>query len=780
MARYVRDPDTLQLPRYLRGEFRTIIGVKVNSSTAGTFIDVVPGGKANSVSFIPNWVGDPWKDEPAQLASINKALHNSFLTSFEPSSTPLPPGFTNMRFKTLVGEFQPALAVLIDLPEGFGEPPDPGSVWNVFLRDGDDFALAIRAEDICRPFENAVNKSLPREQTFTFTFHVEGPTVFGVTVGSYTLHTYAVVTPGNATVALYPATFGLNGAIMLSIPVHVHFYNDSDILSAPDDFDFTIMQAFDLVLGGGSVSIQQRGGPSVNIPSNVDSSIAQGIRANATTAVNNAWSNVSAGVQTLIGTKLNVANLQNFLKSLMNPPAKPGAQPVEEVDPQLFYTWYEIVSAGIILHGALQVPAWPKPHIEYAFVSDPDPGPPLIPGMPNTSIHGQQYNALRTWIPGGTVQEYIWKQGTTVLRDITHTFLFNPFLSFAVSHLCLTIKGIRISASGPVVYQPVSQSTYCLVFNQVGSLAATQGFHVFGVAAGQGGGHRLPKIALTRPTNSGGIEIIGHTPLWAQDVCPHDASANVIIHFPGPEPYRELELLTRAVAASELSQTATAIVVVVSPEQAHNLRPIEGILFSDDPSWSQLLREERPPATLVLNLAGELVWRHHGELSNANLPEALKKHLRPGGRFIPRLLQANIRSGQPAPNFLFEAAPGHELTLRKLVGSAVAMVFWNSSSSPSIQTLRDLQDVFARSRAQKSVVLAINDMDPPEVASRIAAEIGFSGIVVADVTQEISRAYGVNIWPTTIFLDAKGLVVSVQYGRFSTDIPERPPAQAAD
>lgn len=779
MARYIRDPDTLEIPRYLRGEFQTIIAVKVNSSPAGTFIDVVPGATGNSVQFVPNWVGDPWTDEPAQLAAINKALHNSFLSSFEPSSTALPSGFTNMRFKTLWGESQPALAVLMDLPGGAGEPPDPGTVWNVFLRDGDDFALAIRADDICRPFEQAVNKAIPRDQTFEFTLHIEGPTVWGYTIGSYTLHTYAVVTPGNATVALFPAMLGLSGAIVLTIPVHVHFYNDSDVISAPDDFDFTIVQAFDLVVSGGSVSIAQRGGPSVNIPSGVDSDVANNIRTNATNAVNSAWNAMKASVQGQIGSKLNVANLQNFLKSMMNPPAKPGAQPVEEVDPTLFYTWYEIVSAGIILHGALQVPGWTKPHIEYAFVTNPDPGPPLIPGMSGASIHGKQYNALKTWIPGGTVQEYIWKQGKTVLHDDAHRFLFNPFLSQNVVRLCLSIKGIRISASGPVVYQPVTASTACLWFNPVGVLVSSQGLRVYGVAAGQEKKPPLPKIALTHTADHGKIEVVGHTPLWSTELSAADSTSNLIVHFPNPEPNYDLDLLTRAVQSGDLNQSATAIVVVASLDQFRFLRSTENVLFSDDPAWSQLLHDDRPPVTLIFDHSGELVWRHHGDLENANLSEVLKKYLRPGGRFVPRLLQSNLRIGKPAPNFLFEASPGHELTLRKL-GRPAALVFWSGSSSASIQALHDAAAILGRAGSRESVVLGINDSEEPGVARRTAAEVGFKGIVVSDLTQDISRAYGVTVWPTTVFLDANGLVVSVQYGRLSTEVPERPASRAVD
>ena len=62
-----------------------------------------------------------------------------------------------------------------------------------------------------------------------------------------------------------------------------------------------------------------------------------------------------------------------------------------------------------------------------------------------------------------------------------------------------------------------------------------------------------------------------------------------------------------------------------------------------------------------------------------------------GKRVKVSVLRAKVRVGQLPPNFLFEHAPGRELTLRKLAGRAVTLVFWNSSSRQSVEAVRDAE-----------------------------------------------------------------------------------------
>jgi hypothetical protein len=662
-----------------------------------------------------------------------------------------------LQFKTLQGDSQPALAVMMDVPGGVltGEVlaaafglrtgvADPNSVGNVFLAEGDDFAMAVRNDDITNAFAAAVNEAIPRQQSFTTTTHLENATG----IGSYTFHTYTTITTDDATVELQ------NGQILVSIQVHVHFSNDSSFVPSPSDFDFTISQAFNLALNGGQVSLQFLGDLVVSNPS---------AAAQAKNAFNTAWKSAGGAVQDQVGRALSVNNLQKFLASMMNPVAKPGALPVEKVDPQLTYTSYEINSSGIVLHGTLQVPAWPRPQVEFGFRVVP-------PADRRVPISSGEYSALKSWIPGGTIQEFIWTQSSgPPLRDDRNTFLLHTRSSSALSQLCLTIKGTRITASGPIAYAAVSaHNIFCNWHLEVYAQASP-----FVARASD-----LPNIALTRTALSGGIEVVGHASPWAPPGTLREKATNLIVHFPDSHSLARLESLPRALQQVSREGTAAAIVVVLSPDQLPHARPVDGITFADDQTaWAHPLHFQRPPATFLIDTAGDVVWQHQGPLTDEEFVAALHAHLPSGGGFAPRVLRPNVRIGQPVPNFLFHSDPGHELTLRKLTGRPVVLVFWKSTSAASFETIRDLERAFAHRRGRGPVLLAINDGEPAKVARKSAECI--KAVIVPDPDRDISAACGINLWPTSIYLDASGLVTDICFGRFCGETGKPPDCAAA-
>jgi len=91
----------------------------------------------------------------------------------------------------------------------------------------------------------------------------------------------------------------------------------------------------------------------------------------------------------------------------------------------------------------------------------------------------------------------------------------------------------------------------------------------------------------------------------------------------------------------------------------------------------------------------------------------------------------------------------------------------------SMQSVLDLQKAAAGNGGQGPVLLAINDGDSTDVAARSFAQNGLPGILVTDPKRDISAAYGVTLWPTTVFLDAAGLVRGIRYGRMAEQVSEK-------
>jgi len=165
-------------------------------------------------------------------------------------------------------------------------------------------------------------------------------------------------------------------------------------------------------------------------------------------------------------------------------------------------------------------------------------------------------------------------------------------------------------------------------------------------------------------------------------------------------------------------------------------------------------------------------------MTNAEFVTALRAHLPTVGGFAPRLVQPNVRIGSSVPNFIFEAASGQTLTLRKLMGRPAVLVFWKSTSQASIEAICDLVEICANSGRRAPVVLAINDGEPLETVKR--ASEGIKALIVPDPDRAISTAFGINLWPTSIYLDATGLITDICYGRFCGGMQKTSTTAAAD
>jgi peroxiredoxin len=277
-------------------------------------------------------------------------------------------------------------------------------------------------------------------------------------------------------------------------------------------------------------------------------------------------------------------------------------------------------------------------------------------------------------------------------------------------------------------------------------------------------------VALTQPGPGGLVEVTGHASAARPDGA-NGGTPNVIAHFANEKTATHLEFLTQALRESKREDAPTAFVAVLTPGQLAKARYTEGIIYAEDQdgAWERAFRVKsaRRPLTLIVGPKGNVLWQQEGELDVATLAAALQRLLVKSGPIRLGLLRLNLRIGRPAPNFLFR-----ELTLRKLVGRPVLLVFWKSASKPSLETVRDLQKATSKAAGQAPVVLAINVGEAREVTERVAAEDGLSAIVVPDPQREISAAYGVSIYPTAVFIDASGLVRNIRYGRFSGEQAE--------
>jgi AhpC/TSA family len=765
MARYFPDPQTAPLAEFIRGDLQIIAPVNQVRSKAANVVEIDFKATEASIAFTPSYSSQPLTED--DVAGINLLIRNALVTSFQPSSATLPTAVADVQFKTLIGAPK-AIAVLLNMS---AHAAGSASVTSVFLGGADDFAYAASRDFALASLQPVVDNLL--SQPFP-------PAKFSVNLGLTTLHfTYPIT--------LESAAFDLlSGKIVMTVAGHAGQSNHS--WAGP--FDFTVTMDFTLAPAGATVTLV-----SGSISVDASSLLAElvdfftGAVTNAIASARDAALQTSGAAATVSEMFDADQNLGNFLNSLLAPVAADAPPPDQRVE--LVYDRVDIEPAAIVLHGSLLLFGWPAAHVEYQPVPSSSGGGPF-----GSIVHpfgdGPDYSALKSWIPGGTIGQYEWSiegleqafpfsidqhkfvllhsgpaattgaaavsgtsgpgSGAAVVGSSGSVVTAGGFVPPAYSPICLTVRGTRIAAAGPAVYQPVSGSVcgYTRLPVIAGALTSSAGF-------------APPALPVTKPGPAGEVLVTGHTTaLVARNA---SEAPSVLVHFADAKSATQLDLLTKALAQSGRSDAPVAVVAVVPAAQLARIRYTQRVIYAEDAdgAWARLygVTGAHRPVTLIVGRQGTTLWKEEGPVDRDALAAALARTLVGGGSAPLSVPLLNARIGQPAPNFLFEYARGRVLPLRKLAGRPVVLVFWRSTSAPSIQAVLEAE---RGSAAGPALVLAVNDGEPADHARAAAAAHGVTTVVVADSKREISLAYGVTLWPTILTLDAGGTITAIRFG----------------
>lgn len=120
-------------------------------------------------------------------------------------------------------------------------------------------------------------------------------------------------------------------------------------------------------------------------------------------------------------------------------------------------------------------------------------------------------------------------------------------------------------------------------------------------------------------------------------------------------------------------------------------------------------------------------------------------------------------AGALAPNFRLRAATGETIELADLRGTPVFINFWASWCFFCLTEMPAIQRV-SEEYGDTVVMLGVNISDTPEDIAAYAANNGIHYPLPMDTERAVMEAYGVRRMPTSIFIDADGVVSSVVYG----------------
>lgn len=122
--------------------------------------------------------------------------------------------------------------------------------------------------------------------------------------------------------------------------------------------------------------------------------------------------------------------------------------------------------------------------------------------------------------------------------------------------------------------------------------------------------------------------------------------------------------------------------------------------------------------------------------------------------------------GFRAPDFALQTLGGETVRLSELVGRPVVISYWATWCIPCQQELPILEQLYREYGSQGLVVVTVNAIDQdslPEV-QKMVSQNGMTFPVLLDQGNQFASTYGALFFPTTIFVDASGVIRYIRLG----------------
>lgn len=119
--------------------------------------------------------------------------------------------------------------------------------------------------------------------------------------------------------------------------------------------------------------------------------------------------------------------------------------------------------------------------------------------------------------------------------------------------------------------------------------------------------------------------------------------------------------------------------------------------------------------------------------------------------------------GSLAPNFNAQTLHWEPVSLSKHIGKPVMLNFWATWCPPCNLEMPAIQERHER-YSDELVILAINNNEPEDLVIAYEVEMGLSLDIVMDPGEIIQELYQIRGYPTSIFIDAEGIIQNIHVG----------------
>jgi len=136
------------------------------------------------------------------------------------------------------------------------------------------------------------------------------------------------------------------------------------------------------------------------------------------------------------------------------------------------------------------------------------------------------------------------------------------------------------------------------------------------------------------------------------------------------------------------------------------------------------------------------------------------------GLAAPLSSQVPLQPGEVAPDFTLKRLAGEGVSLSELRGRPVLVNFWASWCKPCRAEMPEIISAYQTHRDAGLEVLAVNltDQESMKDVRKFTAEIGLPFTVLLDQKGKVRERYGLTAVPTSIFIDAAGVMRMIHSG----------------
>ena len=743
MAHYIADDPASTVPEFVHGELQVTFSILQQAAGGNNSLLTMDIQAANlEVNFIPD-AGLPLNAQ--DLAIVTAELKTFLKTGFEPVNASLPKGIDFLRFKTMPGG-TPVAALLLSLTSAVLNANAADGVTNTFLQGNHDFAIAISSGYVLGLFDGVKQQIEQAIKPYSETFNLNTP------FGTIWL---ATITTGAAT---FQVSLENTGLIAIDISIKGHL-KTSWIVPLKSDYDWSMHIELHVLLSLGGPQptflLIPDGAPNVTVTglpmyeAQVQSYVQGTFFVEEIGALAQAQVQINSSIQKSL-------DLAGILKSAL------------KISATTAYQSLQVTADGLILQGSMTMADRPDADVEFGL-----------------SLDGNSFDALNSWIPAGTIQQYSWSWylptkvypfGTTKTLVDNQRFLI-PIagdMPHEPSQVCLEISGTQVASSGTGTYAVDVYTSGCSFGSFGPSIPVLIPKWWDKLAVGVLG---LPDPASQDPAAA--VRLVAHLDAQATADLQTNAAVPTLVYFADAQVAESLNTLSRTITAIREKESALSMILILpsgSLERLQNqelaeLRSVAAesrvaLAFTEDyeGTWAQSLHVEKMPSACLLSPTGQQVWQQDGTLNAAKLTAALEAQLVRGSRLTWTALRRFPAVGALAPDFLFDLDAGENIALRRLHGRRIMLNFWTTWSSPSLEQLRHLQRLQDQATQDEVVFLAVNDGEKPDLAEEFFRKNGFTMHFVPDEYRQIALLYRIRCWPTTILIDESGKVRRTQFG----------------